>query len=190
MDVLEAINKRRAYRSFTPIEVSGNLVHDLASVAQIAPSCINSQPWQFIFIYGKENIEKILPAITKQNQIWIQHASLIVAVFSKNDEDCIIKEREYYLFDSGLASAFIILRATELGLVAHPIAGFDEQKAKKLLKIPENMRLITFINIGKKSDTVNPELSENQKLGEKQRPPRKSLLEFVFINQYGDAINE
>jgi len=190
VDVIEAINKRRAYRSFDPIEVTEELVHDLARVAQIAPSCFNSQPWRFIFIYGKENIETILPALTKQNQVWIKHASLIVAVFSKVDEDCVIKEREYYLFDTGLASAFIILRATELGLVAHPIAGFDELKAKQLLKIPENMRLITFINIGKKSDTVNPELSEPQKLGEKQRPPRNSLSDFVFISQYGDAINE
>ena len=52
------------------------------------------------------------------------------------------------------------------------------------------MKLITFINIGKKSDIVNSELSEPQKLGEKQRPPRKPLSKFVFINQYGDAINE
>ena len=190
MDVLEAINKRRANRSFDPIEVTDDLIHKLASVAQIAPSCFNSQPWRFIFIYGKENIEKILPALTKQNQVWIQHASLIIAVFCKVDEDCVIKEREYYLFDTGLASAFIILRATELGLIAHPIAGFDEQKAKQLLKILENMRLITFINIGKKSEIINPDLSEPQKLGEMQRPPRKALPEFVFINQYGNAINE
>jgi len=190
MDVLEAINKRRANRSFEPIEVTNDLLHDLANVAQIAPSCLNSQPWRFIFIYGKENIEKILPALSKRNQVWIKHASLIIAVFSKVDNDCVIEEREYYLFDTGLASAFIILRATELGLIAHPIAGFDEAKAKQLLKIPEDMRLITFINIGKKSNIVNPELSKPQKLGEKQRPPRKPLLKFVFINQYGDAINE
>ena len=190
MDVLEAIKRRRAYRSFDPIEVTDELVHNLASVAQIAPSCSNSQPWRFIFIYGKENIEKILPALPEKNQVWIKDASLIIAVFSKVNDDCIIKEREYYLFDTGLASDFIILRATELGLVAHPIAGFDELKAKQLLKIPENMKLITFINIGKKSDIVNPELSELQKLGEKQRPPRKNLSKFVFINQYGDAINE
>ena len=190
MDVLEAINKRRANRSFEPIEVTNDLLHDLASVAQIAPSCLNSQPWRFIFIYGKENIEKILPALSKRNQVWIKHASLIIAVFSKADNDCVIEEREYYLFDTGLASAFIILRATELGLIAHPIAGFNEAKAKQLLKIPDDMRLITFINIGKKSDIINPDLSEPQRLGEKQRPPRKTLSKFVFINQYGDSINE
>ena len=54
MDVLEAINKRRANRSFEPIKVTNDLLYDLASVAQIAPSCLNSQPWRFIFVYGKE----------------------------------------------------------------------------------------------------------------------------------------
>jgi len=190
LNVKDAINQRRAYRSFDPIEITNDLILELARVAQIAPSCLNSQPWQFVFIYGKENIEKILPVFSKKNQVWIKYASLMIAVISKLNNDCILGEREYYLFDTGLASAFIVLRATELGLVSHPIAGFNEAKAKQLLKIPDDMRLITFINIGKKSDIINPDLSEPQKLGEKQRPPRKSLPEFVFINQYGDAINE
>ena len=190
MDVLKAINKRRAYRSFDPVQITDEMIHDLAKAAQLAPSCFNNQPWQFIFIRGKENIEKILPALSKHNQVWIKYASLMIAVISKLNNDCILGEREYYLFDTGLASAFIVLRATELGLIAHPIAGFNEIKAKQLLKIPDDMRLITFINIGKISDIVNPDLSEPQKLGEKQRPPRKLLPEFVFINQYGDAINE
>ncbi|MFX0025081.1 MAG: nitroreductase family protein, partial [Candidatus Hermodarchaeota archaeon] len=93
-------------------------------------------------------------------------------------------DRLYYLFDTGIATAFIILRATELGLIAHPIAGFNEDQAKKILKIPDDMRLITLVIIGKHSKTINSILSENMKLGEKQRPPRKELDEFIFRNSY------
>ncbi|MFB0562029.1 MAG: hypothetical protein ACETWM_12570 [Candidatus Lokiarchaeia archaeon] len=35
------------------------------------------------------------------------------------------------------------LRATKLGLVTHPIAGYDEEQVKKVLNIPEDMRVIT-----------------------------------------------
>ncbi len=109
---------------------------------------------------------------------------MLIAVFSKPEDDCIIGERKYYLFDTGMATAFIILRATEMGLVAHPIAGFNEKKAKNLLNIPIEMRLITLIAIGKHSKEVNPVLSESMKLGERQRPPRISLEKFVYLNKY------
>ena len=84
---------------------------------------------------------------------------------------------------------FLILRATELGLVAHPIAGFKEDQAKEILKIPEEMRLITLVIIGKHSKEVNPVLSDAMKLGEKQRPPRKQLQDFIFINNYNEKLN-
>ena len=39
----------------------------------------------------------------------------------------------------------LILRATELGLVAHPIAGFSPRKAREILGIPDSAQVITFI---------------------------------------------
>ena len=80
---------------------------------------------------------------------WIQTASLIIAVFSRPEDDCRIRGREYYLFDTGMATAFILLRATELGLVAHPIAGYDEKQVKNILDIPEEMKLITLVVVRK-----------------------------------------
>lgn len=183
MDVNEAIKIRRAYRSLDPIEISDELIYDLAGKAQIAPSCGNKQPWNFVFIKEKEQLKKMFTTLSTGNK-WVEKASLIIAVFSRPDDDCIIGERRYYLFDTGLATAFIILWATELGLVAHPIAGFNEEKAKEILKIPDKMRLITLVNVGTHSDKINPVLSDAMKLGEKQRPPRKSLDKFVYINEY------
>ena len=121
MNVKEAIEKRRALRSLDPIEISDELVIKLATVAQLTPSCANNQPWRFIFVREKDKLQKLNDALSDRNY-WAKKASLIIAVFSKKENDCIVKEREYYLFDSGMASAFIQLRATELGLVAHPIA--------------------------------------------------------------------
>ena len=183
MDVKEAIERRRAYRSLDHIDISENLINDLAKVAQIAPSCANKQPWRLIFVYDEQELRNLFNVLSKGNK-WVENTSMLIAVFSKPEDDCIIGERKYYLFDTGMATAFIILRATELGLVAHPIAGFNEDKAKSLLNIPDDMRLITLITIGKHSKEVNPVLSESMKLGEKQRPPRISLEKFVYLNKY------
>jgi nitroreductase len=185
MNVIDAIKERRAYRSLEFVKISDELIKDLATKAQITPSCMNKQPWNFIFIREREQLENLFTTLTTGNK-WVEQASMIIAIFSKPDNDCLIGERLYYLFDIGLAAAFIILRATELGLIAHPIAGFNEKKAKKILEIPEEMILITLIIIGKHSKTINPVLSEAMKLGETQRPPRKQLEEFVFLEGYNN----
>ncbi|MCK4370591.1 MAG: nitroreductase family protein [Candidatus Lokiarchaeota archaeon] len=189
MNVIEAINERRAYRSLEFVELTDDLINDLAEKGQIAPSCSNKQPWGFIFVREKKQLESLFTTLSEGNK-WVEKASMIIAVFSKPENDCIIGERLYYLFDTGIATAFIILRATELGLVAHPIAGFNDKKAKKILKIPDDMRLITLVIIGKHSKDINPVLSEKMKLGENQRPPRKNLEDFIYLNSFNNNFRE
>lgn len=183
MDVKDAINKRRAYRSLENIDITDDLIKDLAESAHIAPSCMNNQPWRFVFVKDKAVLNKIFETLPPTNA-WVKKASMIIAVASKKEDDCILGERLYYLFDTGMATAFIILRATELDLVAHPIAGFNEEKVKEILNIPNEMRLITLVNVGKHSSEINPVLSDNMKLGEKQRPPRKPLEQIRYLDKY------
>jgi nitroreductase len=111
---------------------------------------------------------------------------MIIAVFSKKEDDCIIRDRIYHQFDCGLAAGFLILRATEMGLVAHPIAGFSPKKTRAILGIPEEYKVITLIIVGKRADKVSPILSEKQTASEKRRPRRKNLSEFVFIDRFGN----
>lgn len=182
MNVKEAIEKRRAYRSLDPIDITRDLIEDFAKVARITPSCANKQPWRFVFVYDKKALKELFTALSEGNK-WAEKASMIIGVFSKPESDCMIGERNYYLFDTGMACAFLILRATELGLVAHPIAGFKESLAKEILGIPKEMRLITLIIVGKHSEVLNPVLSDSMKLGEKQRPPRKSINEIIYVDK-------
>ncbi len=181
MNVKEAIEARRAYRSLDPVEVTPELIRDLAESAGLAPSCFNNQPWRFVFVYEREKLEKLWEAMSRGNE-WTRLASMIIAVVSRKDLDCDIKGREYYLFDTGMATAFLILRATELGLVAHPIAGYHEDKVKEILGIPEDMKVITLVIVGKHSSTISPLLTEKQVEAEKARPPRLPLEEYAFIN--------
>jgi len=183
LDVKEAIEKRRAYRSLEPVEINENLIHDLARHAQLSASCFNHQPWQYVFVHDAEILERMHGALSKGNE-WAQAASMIIAVFSKKDDDYVIRDREYYLFDTGMATAFLILRATELGLVAHPIAGFSPRKTREILDIPDEMNVITLVIVGGKSDEVNPLMSGQQIEAETERPERKAFKEFVHINTY------
>ena len=183
MDVIQAINERRAYRSLEAAEVTEDLIRLLARAAQLAPSCSNNQPERFVFVYDAGKLKEMHAALTPGNE-WARAASMIIAVFSRKEDDCIIKDREYHQFDCGLASAFLILRATELGLVAHPIAGFSPKKTREVLGIPDGYQVITLIIVGRHAESMSPVLSEKQIAWEKARPERLPLEKIIHLNVF------
>ena len=184
MDVKNAIEDRRAFRSLEPVEITPGTMNELAEAARLSPSCFNNQPWRFVFVHDDDMLLK-MREVMKQGNEWTRNASLIIAAFSRLDDDCVIGDRLYHQFDLGMATAFIILRATELGLVAHPIAGFSPKATRELLGIPEEYNVLTLVIVGKKKVGGVPEMTEQQAEVEKQRPPRKDISEFLWFNRFG-----
>lgn len=183
MDVKEVIGKRRAFRSLIPVKITENLIKDLAESAQLSASCFNNQPWRYVFVYEPEMLKKMHEALSSGNE-WAQKASMIIVVLGKQEDDCVIHDRIYYRFDIGMATMAIILRATELGLVAHPIAGYSPKKTREILGIPEDVDVITLVIVGKHSDKIDPVLSDKQVEAEKERPERIPIDDFVYMNRY------
>ena len=71
MDVTKAIDIRRAYRSLEPVEITEDLIQDLARHAQLSPSCTNNQPWRLVFVYDPEKLKEMHAVLSPGNE-WIQ----------------------------------------------------------------------------------------------------------------------
>ena len=183
MKLLDVIRSRRSVRIYKNQPVEDVTINEILEAARWAPSGLNNQPWRFVFVWDKDALEQMKTVFSKGNE-WCYSDSMIVAVCSKKEDDCLIHDREYYLFDAGMATAFLILRATELGFVAHPIAGYSPRKTREVLGIPEDFQVITLVNVGLKSATLNPVLSEKQVHDETERPPRKKFEEFACLNRW------
>lgn len=186
MDVKEAIQKRRAYRGLGPVPVDSALMDELAGAARLMASCFNNQPWKFVFARSPEALAKLHACLAKANN-WPRTAPLIIAAFARKDYDCVIKEREFYLFDLGMAVSAMLLRATELGLVAHPIAGFDPEAARLALGIPEGNLVLTLVIVGKKTEDLSA-LSPQQAAAEADRPPRLALENIYSVDKYDEKL--
>jgi nitroreductase len=184
MHVKDAIEKRRAYRALAPVEITEDTVRDLAEAAHLAASCFNNQPWRFVFVRERDVLERLFETLPDGNA-WARASSMIVVVASRPDLDCQIVGRDYFLFDSGMATAHLILRATELGLVAHPIAGYSPKKVRGVLGVPDDMTVITLVIIGKHTDEISDLLSEAQAAIEPDRPARHPFEEFAYLDTYG-----
>ena len=184
MNVREAIHSRRAYRSLAPVEIDDETVRDLAESASLVANCFNNQPWRFVFVRDPGVLEQMFATLPDGNA-WARAASMIVAVVSRADLDCQLAGREYFLFDTGMATASMILRATELGLVAHPIAGYSPKKVRPILGIPDDMSVVTLVIFGRHSAEIGELLSDDQAATEKERPERRPFEEFAWMDRYG-----
>lgn len=180
----ETIRRRRSRRAISEEKLSETELELLIRAAHLAPSCFNNQPWRFVLIEESENLSRIKDSLPEGNY-WAKKAPLIIAVVSRKDLDCDLShDRTYYKFDCGLAVENLLLQATEMDLVAHPIAGFDPEVTREVLKVPEEFDLITLIIVGKPG---NPdELSDKHRkveLGERKRAP---LEKVVTKNEFSD----
>ncbi|MBN1434693.1 nitroreductase family protein [Candidatus Fermentibacterales bacterium] len=184
MDVRQAIEQRRAYRALDPAEAGPGLAKELARCAGLSASCYNNQPWRFVFVYDPGVLAGLFEALPGGNS-WARRASMLVVVCSRPDLDCVVGERQYFLFDTGMAVSAMVLRATEMGLVAHPIAGYDEKAVKNALGIPADMTAIALVVVGRHASGEVPGLSEKQMRVEAARPERLPLREYCFLNRWG-----
>ena len=184
MEFEKVIESRRSYRALEKVEITENMIEQLAKAASLAPSCYNNQPWEFVFIRSKEQLELLFDAYSNGNE-WCKQASAVIVVISKKEDDCIIEQRMYYQFDTGMATSMLLLKATELGLVAHPIAGFNPAKVRAIINLPSDYEIITLLIIGKKSLDLSSLTKTWQIESEMHRPERKKIQEFFFIDNFG-----
>lgn len=185
MEVAEAVRTRRARRVLSDRPLESEKVEALVEAMRLSASCNNNQPWRVTLCQGAEALPTIKTALSKGN-VWATRAPLIMVISAKPPEDCQLSDkRDYFLFSTGLAVGQMELRATELGLICHPIAGYDPLKAKQILGIPEEYVVIAFVIVGYPS-TDNSLLSDKQKSIELTRPERKPIGENFFLDKWGN----
>jgi nitroreductase len=179
MSVQETIRKRHAYRLLKKTPLEREKVIQMLESASLAPSCYNKQPWRFVVVSDPDVLESLRPAYSRGNE-WVMKGSLVIAVCTSRELDCVIADREYALFDTGIATGFLILTATEMGYVAHPIAGYDPSRVRSILSIPETLQVIALVIVGE-HDEVAAQNDEK----ENTRPPRLHLKDYAWSNRYG-----
>ncbi|MEJ2068651.1 MAG: nitroreductase family protein, partial [Deltaproteobacteria bacterium] len=183
MEVSEAIRQRRSLRGLKRFEVTDEILDALMEAAELAPSCANNQPWKYVFVKEEKKLEGIRKALSKGNY-WAKRASLMITLVSKRDMDCVIRGRAYYKFSAGLSASRLILRAWDLGLVAHALAGYKPGIVRKVINLPKDLEIISLIAVGKHADNWKEILKEKHRVTEEKRPERKPRKETFFIDEY------
>ena len=182
MEALEAIKKRASLKThFSGREVEQEKIDRILEAATLAPSARNTQPWRFIVVKGKEAVEALVSkAFSETNQV-MKEAPVIIVACANPSDDIVRDGKEYYLFDVGLAVENILLAATDLGLLTHPMTGLNEDELKGILGIPQEVRFVAATPLAYPVEGTYDEAAQ-ERLSERTR---KSLKEVTYNNAWG-----
>jgi nitroreductase len=174
--------KRYSPRALSGESITKEELMTLFDAARWAPSSYNSQPWRFIYaMRDTKDFEIFLSLLGEGNQVWCKRAAVLVVVISKETMDYKNKPNPTHSLVTGSAWENLALQATEMGIITHGMAGFDYEKAKELLGVPDGYSVEMMIAIGKLGNVNN--LPEDLRKGE-EPSGRKELNEIVFEGKF------
>lgn len=178
--------ERWSPRAFTGEEIPSAELNSLFEAARWAPSSFNSQPWRFLYARrGTPAFETFLALLNPYNQQWAKNAAvLIIALSAKSfvrpgsDETLVSRTHS---FDTGAAWALLALQATKLGWHAHGIGGFDAEKARTALNVPDDVSVEIAIAVGRRGEpSLLPESFHKGETPNGRRPISETAFEGAF----------
>ncbi len=183
----ELLARRWSPRAFLEKSVSLDVLGGLFEAARWAPSCFNEQPARFV-VARKEDREAFgrLASCLVDGNAWAKQAPVLVLSvtrlhFTRND-----KPNRYAFHDVGLAAENLVIQAESMGLRVHQMAGFDQERAREVLGIPDGHDPVAMIAIGYpgEPDALPDALAERERAPRTRRP----LSETVFTGRYGTPL--
>jgi nitroreductase len=177
-------------RRWSPRALSGESLTQqelmtLFEAARWAPSTYNEQEWRFLYARRETpHWQTFFNLLMEANQAWCKNAAVLAVVLARKTFTQNGKPNPVHLFDTGSAWENLALQATAMGLVAHGMAGFDFEKARTELRVPEEFAVAAMFALGRPGDPeqLPPALREKEKITNR-RPVRESICEGPF--QFG-----
>lgn len=171
--LLDVIKKRRSVRRFDGATIPKEVMEQILEAGRWAPSGANAQPWRFIVVTEKEKLKSIAEfcyyKVFKSRHVGEASAAVVICADTEAGS-------QTYTLDAAIAGTNMTLMATSLGIGSCWIGAFEEETLKKLIRIPENLKIIALIAFG-------------YEVGKASVPPRFPLSSIVHYETY-DAENE
>lgn len=152
MDFWEVIRRRHSVREFDPhSELAEEDVVRILEAAIEAPSAGNCQPWHFVVVRDKARRRGL--AAAAYGQEFVAQAPVVIVVCTDPARSAGRYGKRgtslYCLQDTAAAAEHILLAATALGLGSCWVGAFDEGEAARVLGLPESLRPVALIPIGR-----------------------------------------
>jgi nitroreductase len=159
-------------------EISHEELMRLFEAARWAPSSFNAQPWRALYARrGTEHWQTFFDLLVDANKAWAKNAAVLVVFISRKNFEHHDEPSVTHSYDCGAAWENFALQGFRQGLVVHGMQGFDYDRARKELRIPEDFQVEAMAAVGR----PGPKESLPEKLQARESPnERRKLSESVF----------
>ena len=142
-------------RRWSPRAMSGEKVSEqelmtMFEAARWAPSSYNAQQWRALYaLRGTEHWNLFFELLGEGNKTWAKNAAVLVVFISRKNFEYNNKPSITHSYDAGSAWENFALQGCTLGLVVHGMQGFDYDRARRDLGIPDEFQLEAMAAVGR-----------------------------------------
>jgi nitroreductase len=148
METWDAICARRNVREFKPEPIPAADVDRVLEAGRRAPSSRNGQPWDFILVEDRAQLEQL--ATVWRGGGHVAGSAATVALILPDASEPTARERDRY--DAGQATMAMLIAATDLGIGSGHSAVGDQDRARELLGFPQDRYAAYLIDLGYPAD--------------------------------------
>ena len=148
MTVLEVISKRRSIRKYKPDPIPHQVLERVLEAARLAPSGNNLQPWKFIVVKNQVIRQKLAEASRRQYFMAEAPITIVACGYPDNCYPRMGRYMKSWPVDVAIALEHLILQAAEEGLGTCWIGAFEEEKVKRILSVPEEVKVLALTPLG------------------------------------------
>jgi nitroreductase len=148
MEAWDAICARRNVREYRPEPVAEADLNRIAEAGWRAPSAKNRQPWDFVIVTERDQLEQLSTVWRGAGHIAGAPAAIAIVVPVPPDERRVVTDN----YDVGQATMAMMIAATDLGIgTGHSSVG-DQEKARAILVVPDDHLVAFLLGVGYPAD--------------------------------------
>ena len=163
--MIELLRARRSIRKYTDKRIEPEKIEILKEAVLRSPSSRNFDPWEFIFVDEKELLKKL--ALSKRHgSKFLENAALGIVICGDGEKS------DVWIEDCSIASILVQMVAQSMGLGScwiqirkrmHDDQTTSEDYIRKVLNVPDTLKVESIIAIGYPAEIREPLPRENLK---------------------------
>lgn len=154
----------------------------LLEAARWAPSSGNEQPWRWVVLPRGHPRRPALEAALRPGNAYAKRAPLLLVSLARTTREKGGDPNPWAEHDTGIATGFLLVQATVLGLATHPMGGWNPDALRAALEVPPEYRPLAVIAVGHHDPELRDEGLEEREARPRRRRP---LRETVFVGGFG-----
>ena len=172
MDFYDLIGSRESVRDYDPNRrIDNSVLNRILNAGRLAPSASNRQPWTFLLVSSKENLEVVRTCYKKP---WFQQAPHILIIIGDKTKSWVRSYDGYNSIETDLTIAMdhIILAAEYENIGTCWIEDYDFKILSDAISLKENEVIFSITPLGYQNEGY-------RKQGNKKRKPLEEVIKII-----------